>query len=148
MCATYDVKHLLLNIFGNLYVRSNFLVALESWSKRRRFQKLFFLGLQILLTAGMALTCWLIFNQSTAYAVLLGGSIAVLGSLYMFARSFSQGDSRQLLWAFYRAEMGKWLLTIFLFILIFKFLNVNFLYVFLGYLTAQSAFWIALLNKV
>ena len=114
-------------------------------ARNMQHQAAYILGLQVLLTAGIAAACWVFVDRQSALSALLGGLVALLGNTYMLIRSGIQGDAKQLLWAFYRAETGKWLLTFLLFILLFKFAAVTVLFVLLGYLIAQTAFWFALI---
>ncbi|MCB1828281.1 MAG: ATP synthase subunit I [Coxiellaceae bacterium] len=90
----------------------------------------------------------LIYSRQIAFSFLLGGMVCVLPNLY-FARRFclrtGAQNPRALLNDLYRAEIGKLILTAFTFWLIFSCIPVTIAPVFIGFITAQVAFWVSLL---
>lgn len=79
----------------------------------------------------------------------LGGMAAFVPNLYFALRIYkvSGQPARKIVNSFYVGESGKLLLTAGLFILIFKVKNVEILPLFVGYVTALSVFWFALIMR-
>ena len=79
----------------------------------------------------------------------LGGVAAFVPNLYFALRMVkaSGQPARKIVNSFYVGESGKLLLTVALFILIFKVPNVEILPLFVGYITALSVFWFALIMR-
>ena len=82
----------------------------------------------------------------TSYSVFLGGFVCIL-TTYLFARlMFSVSDARalkQVLSAFYRAEVLKIVAVTLFFFVAIKFLNVNFLPFLTAYIGVQLTTWFA-----
>lgn len=79
----------------------------------------------------------------------LGGVAAFVPNLYFALRMVkaSGQPARKIVNSFYVGESGKLLLTAAMFILIFKVPNVEILPLFVGYITALSVFWFALIMR-
>jgi len=89
-------------------------------------------------------------------SLLLGGAICIVGQAYFAYRVFRFAGARmadKVLGSFYAGEAGKFVLVLVMFALAFNFIAlfktpINALFLFLGYLMAQSAVWFsALLSK-
>lgn len=79
----------------------------------------------------------------------LGGMAAFVPNLYFALRivKSSGQPARKMVNSFYAGESGKLLLTGALFIMIFKVQNIEILPLLVGYITALSVFWFALLIR-
>lgn len=79
----------------------------------------------------------------------LGGVAAFIPNLYFALRIYrSTGKpARKIVNSFYAGESGKLLLTVALFIMIFKIPNIEILPLLVGYVAALSVFWFALLMR-
>jgi ATP synthase protein I len=107
------------------------------------------LGYQILIiliiTAGFAITGgW----QQGLYSAL-GGLAAFIPNLYFALRVHRTSglNPRKIVNSFYAGESGKLLLTAALFMIIFQVPNIKILPLLVGYITALSVFWFALLMR-
>ena len=81
------------------------------------------IGLQCCLTALATLVAWGVFGQHAAISAFLGGLIVVIPAAYFSWRAFAYNQTRsaaKVLGSFYQAELGKLLLTAFLFAAVFK----------------------------
>jgi len=106
--------------------------------------------LQIGFTIILSIALLFILGQKAAIASFSGGLIAVLGSvLYSFiAYRAGFAAAAELLRRHFAAEMAKLSLTLIAFAAFFMFYReVAWLWVFLGYLVAASAYWFGLLIK-
>ena len=107
------------------------------------------LGYQILIiliiTAGFAIIGgW----QQGLYSAL-GGVAAFIPNLYFALRIYRTSglNPRKIVNSFYAGESGKLLLTAALFVMIFQLQNIKILPLLVGYVTALSVFWFALLMR-
>lgn len=84
-----------------------------------------------------------------ALSSVLGGMAAFVPNLYFALRivKSSGQPARKMVNSFYAGESGKLLLTAALFIMIFKVPNIEILPLLVGYITALSVFWFALLIR-
>ena len=85
-------------------------------------------------------------SRQSAYSVLLGGFCSVLPSIYFAYRLFRYVGARmakQAVGAFYFGEVVKLAMIALLSILVFKFIPIQPLSFFVGFIVAQLAFWIA-----
>lgn len=102
--------------------------------------------LAILLSA----ICLFVFNRLAAISLFLGAAVCILSSA-IFAqilfRFTGAQQSKKIVKAFYRGESYKILITVVLFFLIFKYLDLNVLFFLLGFILAQAIFWVALLDS-
>ena len=71
------------------------------------------------ITAGIGVAvAWVVGGKAAAAAALFGGAIAIVPTIYFAVRVFSRGrraGAADVLGAFYRAEVGKLILTALLF---------------------------------
>jgi ATP synthase protein I len=84
-----------------------------------------------------------------AFSSLLGGATAFLPNIYFgwqVSRTASK-SARNVVNAFYFGEVGKWLLTIVLFVLVFNIPNIEIFPLLATYMLAISVFWFALLMR-
>jgi ATP synthase protein I len=73
---------------------------------------------QALTTAVAALVAWVVADKAAALAALFGGIVVILPTAYFALRVYLRGSGSQaaeVLGVFYRAEVGKLLLTALLF---------------------------------
>lgn len=96
---------------------------------------------------GVALACLLLVTSlEAAYSALIGAVCCVLPNLYFALRVFnlSNGRSaRSTLRAFYFGAAGKFIVTMALFIVAFRFVSpLNVLAMFAGFIIAQSVNWV------
>jgi ATP synthase protein I len=106
--------------------------------------------LQIGFTMLLSIALLLILGQKAAIASFSGGLIAVLGSVLYSLIAYSAGlaAAAELLRRHFAAEMAKLSLTLIAFAAFFMFYReVAWLWVFVGYLVAASAYWFGLLIK-
>jgi ATP synthase protein I len=80
---------------------------------------------------------------------VLGGMAAFIPNLYFALRIYrSTGKpARKIVNSFYAGESGKLLLTVAMFIMIFRVPNIEILPLLAGYIAALSIFWFALLMR-
>jgi ATP synthase protein I len=92
------------------------------------------------------------FNHQIAISLLLGGMIGVLANTWLALVAFRPAlgqPGEKMLMAFYLGEFGKWLITLLLFLLVFKHIGfikefVHTLLMLLAYVITQiAAWWIA-----
>ncbi len=106
--------------------------------------------LKIGIAISMAILLFLILGQNPAISSLLGGLIAVMGSVLYAAIAYRVQFAPPvlLLKLHFAAEMCKLLCTILAFAALFiLYQKVNWIWMFSGYLAATSAFWFGLLIK-
>jgi ATP synthase protein I len=105
--------------------------------------------IQLLLTLLIA-AIGLAFNYQTAISLLVGGMIGVSANFWLarvaFRPALGQPEGKMLM-AFYLGEFGKWLISILLFLLVFKHIHFikDVLYaalMLLAYVTTQIAAWL------
>jgi ATP synthase protein I len=85
-----------------------------------------------------------------SFSFLWGGFTCVLPNAYFAYKLFRRTGaktSRQIVTSFYLGEVVKFILTVILFTIAFKFFNVNKLALFIGYIVAQIAFWFTALFR-
>lgn len=103
--------------------------------------------LVILLITGLL---FLLSKSHAALSFLYGGFICIMPNAYfahkLFKRTGAQA-AREIVTSFYVAEVVKFIITIILFAVAFKFLDVNKLALFIGYLVAQFSFWFTALIR-
>ena len=106
--------------------------------------------LQIGFTITLSVALLLMLGQKVAIASFSGGLIAVLGSVLYSLIAYRAGlaAAAELLRRHFAAEMAKLSLTLIAFAAFFMFYReVAWLWVFVGYLVAASAYWFGLLIK-
>jgi ATP synthase protein I len=84
-----------------------------------------------------------------ALSTALGGMAAFIPNLYFALRMYKTTgqDAKKIVRSFYAGESGKLLLTAAIFLLIFQIPTIEILPLLLGYVTALSIFWFALLMR-
>jgi ATP synthase protein I len=85
-------------------------------------------------------------EQLAAVAAVSGGAICVLGNAYFSRKAFSVGGAqaaKQIVRAFYIAQMGKIGITVVLFLLALWLGKLPIFPLFIGYVAALLAFWSA-----
>ncbi len=106
------------------------------------------LGYQLLLilvvVAGFAIK-----DEQYGLSAGLGGMAAFIPNLYfsLWVQKSSGQPARKIVNSFYVGESGKLFLTALIFVLIFQFPNLHILPLLVGYITALSVFWFALLMR-
>jgi ATP synthase protein I len=88
-------------------------------------------------------------GKMAALSAALGGSAAFFPNLFFAYRikKATGQEARKIVVSFYTGEVGKLLLTAAIFVLIFQIPNIDLLPLLVGYLTALSVFWFALLMR-
>jgi ATP synthase protein I len=99
----------------------------------------------IIMTAGFAVGG----GKMAALSTALGGAAAFFPNLFFAYRikKATGQEARKIVVSFYTGEVGKLLLTAAFFVLIFQIPNIDLLPLLVGYLTALSVFWFALLMR-
>jgi ATP synthase protein I len=88
-------------------------------------------------------------GQQAMLSSALGGMAAFIPNLYFALKIIkaSGQPARKIVNSFYAGESGKLLLTAVLFVMIFKVPGIEILPLLVGYITALSVFWFALLIR-
>jgi len=84
-----------------------------------------------------------------AKSAIYGGLAALVPNLY-FANKIKKStgkSAKKVVGSFYSGESGKFLMTVFMFALIFQDVKINFIAVLLTYVAALTVFWFALLIR-
>ncbi len=106
--------------------------------------------IQVIVVLLISILLFLLDNNIAAYSFLLGGIVNVLPNAYfahnLFKKTGAQA-TREIVISFYLGEVVKFIITILLFTIIFKFFNTNKLALFLGYIMALFTFWLTTLIK-
>ena len=100
--------------------------------------------IQFGVTVFIALVAVLVRNKTAAVSAVTGGLVCVLPNAYFVSKLFRHNGAcaaRQIVNGFYKGEALKLMLSVALFALVFKFLNVNPLVFFVAYIAAQMVFW-------
>lgn len=112
---------------------------------RQETLKIFAIQLLItLLAVGMG---FIFFDVRAAYSAAIGGGISIITTAYFASRVFSVGPgstAAQVARKFFIGEVVKIALTVILFIIALKGLNVSFLPLFLTYMATLLAYWLVL----
>ncbi|WP_028448333.1 ATP synthase subunit I [uncultured Chitinibacter sp.] len=104
--------------------------------------------LKVAITIVLALGLFLILGQNEAIASGIGGIIAIAGSLLyaLIAYSVKFAPAAELMRRHFAAEMAKLFMTLLSFAALFVvYQQAAWLWVFVGYLAAASAYWFGLL---
>jgi ATP synthase protein I len=105
---------------------------------------------QVVVTVAVAAIFWGLRGQLDAVSALMGGGIGIAASLAMVMfvfRESAQGDPKRIMRNAYKGEVAKIGLTIVLFGVVLKFLEVAALALFLAYIAALMVHWFALLKR-
>ena len=111
--------------------------------KERAFRLIFWQSLSVCLVSGVV---FISLGGSQALLLLLGGAIAIIPNTIFAAMTFrSAGRQRPdvMVQAFYRGVAIKLMLTVLLFALTFALLKPQGVTIFLGFMAAQLAHWLA-----
>ncbi len=126
------------------------LLCLETRVTSRKFSTVskilsYHLLIILIITAGLAVYGGMHYAMSSA----LGGVAAFVPNLYFALRIHKAAGlpARKVMNSFYAGESGKLILTAALFVIIFKVPNITILPLLIGYITALSVFWFALLMR-
>lgn len=104
--------------------------------------------LPVLVVAVIAVGLLIFVNLKAAYSALLGAIVWLLPNWYFIVKFFggkSGYSAQQLAGRFYQAEVIKLILSIILFIVIIKYVNVLALFVLSAYILAQVLYLILIL---
>lgn len=109
-----------------------------------------YIYMQIVVILIITALLYLLSNVIIAFSFLWGGIICIIPNLYfahkLFARTGAQA-TQQIIASFYISEIVKFLITVLLFWVAFKYFNTNKLAIFVGYLVAQFTFWFSALFR-
>lgn len=107
----------------------------------------FILLVQLIILGAMALTGLLVGGLADAKAAVLGSAVALLPNLYFswqVLRLQSGRNARRIMSGFYRAEAGKFSLTVALFAVVFATVSLSNHALFFGaYVVTLCAYWLA-----
>lgn len=107
------------------------------------------LALQLLIVIGVSACFFVIKGLEGMVSPVAGGLAAFIPNLYFafrIHRSSGKG-ARKILNSFYIGESGKLILTALLFYMIFQIPNIEIVPLLIGYITALSVFWFALILR-
>lgn len=102
------------------------------------------LAFQLAVSALIALIALVVNGAMASLSALLGGLICVVPNVYFVRQLFKYKGARaakQIVNGFYKGEALKLLLTIALFVLVFKLIRINPLFFFMAFIAAQMVFW-------
>jgi ATP synthase protein I len=89
-------------------------------------------------------------SKIVAYSFLWGGAICIIPNIYFAHKLFAKTGAtaaREIIASFYISEVVKFIITIALFFIAFKYLKTNKLAIFIGYIVAQISFWFTALFR-
>ena len=107
------------------------------------------LKLQVLIIILVYISLAVLENWFYAVWSLVGGLTAFVPNFY-FALRIKNSEGKEpdkIVKAFYRGESGKLLLTVVMFAIIFQLPNIKLLPLMIGYVSALSVFWFALILR-
>jgi ATP synthase protein I len=104
---------------------------------------------QVLIIVMMAAGFAAAVGKMAALSTALGGAAAFFPNLFFAYRikKATGQEARKIVVSFYTGEVGKLLLTAAIFVLIFQIPKIDLFPLLVGYLTALSVFWFALLMR-
>ena len=102
------------------------------------------LVLILIVTAG-----FMVRGEQQGLSAALGGMAAFIPNLYFafWIRRSAGKEARKIVNSFYVGESGKFFLTVLAFVAIFQLPDIHILPLLVGYITALSVFWFALLMR-
>lgn len=105
------------------------------------------LYVQVLIATLVASGFLLMSGWKLALSPLLGGAVAIVPNLYFAYKVYlaRHREAQNILKAFYTGETVKLLLTVALFSIVLQIPSINFLALLIGYISALSVFWFALI---
>ena len=104
---------------------------------------------QALITSLIALVALFVSGVQAAGSAALGGAIGTGATFYMASRALAgsaDDDGRTMLRRFYRAEMLKIGLTVFLFVVAFRFLPIAPVWMLGAYAATYAAYWTVMIG--
>jgi len=114
--------------------------------KKARYNAYRLLLLQTIMTAIASILFGLWSDDRSTYSILVGGFICVIGNWFFIRQMFSKTGARSaklIAKNLYLGEVGKVLLCSLLFVTTILFLHVQPLMFFVGYIIAQSCYWLS-----
>lgn len=114
-------------------------MTIKDIALQQRRRALYNVFLQLVVAFVVALISWPFSNLRVSYSILLGGLVCVVPSLYFAYKFFSVTGAlaaQKIARTFFRAEIGKLLLTGLLFVVVFTFLPVDVAPFFGGFVVA------------
>jgi F0F1-type ATP synthase assembly protein I len=88
--------------------------------------------------------CWLLSGQTSAVSALFGGAISLLGNAFFVWASFRHGGAsraKSIAYSLFIGEVGKLLIIITGFALVFILTLLPALPLFVGFIATQAVFW-------
>ena len=105
---------------------------------------------QIVLVLAISLVLGWMFTFKTGISFILGGAISILPGL-LFARIFLKTTevpaAKKVVKSFFYGEVVKWLVSLGLFILVFRWKGLQMIPLFLGIIVAQLVYWVAFIRQ-
>ena len=104
---------------------------------------------QALITLLLALVALLVSGVQAGWSAALGGGIGTGATFYMASRALAgsaDDDGRTMLRRFFRAEMLKIGLTVFMFVVAFRFLPIAPLWMLGAYAATYAAYWFVMIG--
>lgn len=104
------------------------------------------LVIQLCVALLIAAATLLIGNTTAAMSAIVGGLVCVVPNAYFVSKLFKYNGAhaaRQIVNGFYKGEALKLMLSVAMFAMVFKFLEINPLVFFVAYIAAQMVFWFA-----
>jgi ATP synthase protein I len=101
---------------------------------------------QLSISLLVALVYGLLQGVNAGYSALWGGLTCVIANFFFFRKAFKYAGaqaSQQIMRGFMFGQLGKFLITVGLFVLAFVIGHIQPMALFIGYVCAQVAFWLA-----
>lgn len=89
-------------------------------------------------------------GKVVAFSFLWGGAICVIPNIYFAHKLFAKTGAtatKQIIASFYISEIVKFIITVILFVIAFRYFTTNKLAIFIGYIVAQITFWLTALSR-
>jgi ATP synthase protein I len=105
---------------------------------------------QALITLLLALVALVVSGVQAAGSAVLGGAIGTGATFYMASRALTgsaDDDGQAMLRRFYRAEVLKIGLTVFMFVVAFRFLPIAPLWMLGAYAATYAAYWLVMIGE-
>ena len=120
-------------------------LSMKLVNQKQKFQAYYLLKLQALSVLFMFLILFAFYGLMAASGALLGAAISLIANLLCIRRMFKSSslEAKELLGQFYLAETMKIGVTVLMFVIVYRFLTVNYLFLIVGYCGAQISFWVA-----
>lgn len=113
--------------------------------QKQKNQAYYFLKLQAMAIGAIFIILFGFFGLHSSGAALIGGVISLLANIICAQRMFMGHtlEAKSLLDQFYLAEVFKIVVTVLMFVIIYRFISLNYLFLIVGYSCAQLSFWLA-----